>query len=62
MSKARFERRKPHVNIGTIGHIDHGNIARLLSICNLSFKILLVILFLRSLDRRISLNFDNFSR
>ncbi len=24
MSKARFERTKPHVNIGTIGHIDHG--------------------------------------
>ncbi|MFW5486833.1 MAG: elongation factor Tu [Desulfovibrio sp.] len=24
MSKAKFERSKPHVNIGTIGHIDHG--------------------------------------
>ncbi|MFK0150998.1 elongation factor Tu [Streptomyces sp. NPDC090499] len=24
MAKARFERTKPHVNIGTIGHIDHG--------------------------------------
>ncbi|HEX2030753.1 MAG TPA: elongation factor Tu [Actinomycetota bacterium] len=24
MSKKRFERDKPHVNIGTIGHIDHG--------------------------------------
>jgi elongation factor Tu len=24
MAKARFERRKPHVNVGTIGHIDHG--------------------------------------
>jgi elongation factor Tu len=24
MSKAKFERKKPHVNIGTIGHIDHG--------------------------------------
>ena len=24
MGKAKFERTKPHVNIGTIGHIDHG--------------------------------------
>ena len=24
MAKAKFERTKPHVNIGTIGHIDHG--------------------------------------
>ncbi|HEX5365223.1 MAG TPA: elongation factor Tu [Acidimicrobiales bacterium] len=24
MSKARFERSKPHLNIGTMGHIDHG--------------------------------------
>ncbi len=26
MPKQRFERNKPHVNIGTIGHIDHGKI------------------------------------
>ncbi|GAB6177862.1 elongation factor Tu [Desulfobaculum senezii] len=24
MAKAKFERKKPHVNIGTVGHIDHG--------------------------------------
>jgi translation elongation factor EF-Tu-like GTPase len=24
VAKAKFERTKPHVNIGTIGHIDHG--------------------------------------
>src|SRR5690625_4467738 len=24
MSKARVERTKPHVNVGTIGHVDHG--------------------------------------
>ena len=24
MAKERYERKKPHVNIGTIGHIDHG--------------------------------------
>ena len=24
MAKAKFERNKPHINIGTIGHVDHG--------------------------------------
>ncbi|MEM9754014.1 MAG: GTP-binding protein, partial [Planctomycetota bacterium] len=24
MAKGTFERTKPHVNVGTIGHIDHG--------------------------------------
>jgi elongation factor Tu len=24
MGKSKFERNKPHVNIGTIGHVDHG--------------------------------------
>ena len=24
MAKAKFDRTKPHVNIGTIGHVDHG--------------------------------------
>ncbi|MEJ2643018.1 MAG: hypothetical protein PVJ19_20305, partial [Desulfobacteraceae bacterium] len=24
MAKEKFERTKPHVNVGTIGHIDHG--------------------------------------
>ena len=24
MAKAKYERTKPHVNVGTIGHIDHG--------------------------------------
>ncbi len=24
MSKAKFERKKPHINVGTIGHVDHG--------------------------------------
>ncbi|KKM12674.1 elongation factor Tu [Clostridiales bacterium PH28_bin88] len=24
MGKAKFERKKPHVNVGTIGHVDHG--------------------------------------
>jgi elongation factor Tu len=24
VSKGKFERKKPHVNVGTIGHVDHG--------------------------------------
>ncbi|MBI3266805.1 MAG: elongation factor Tu, partial [Chlamydiae bacterium] len=24
MAKEKFDRKKPHVNIGTIGHVDHG--------------------------------------
>ena len=24
MGKAKFERNKPHCNVGTIGHVDHG--------------------------------------
>jgi elongation factor Tu len=24
MAKEKFERTKPHVNVGTIGHVDHG--------------------------------------
>ena len=24
MGKEKFERNKPHVNVGTIGHVDHG--------------------------------------
>ncbi len=24
MAKDKFERNKPHVNVGTIGHVDHG--------------------------------------
>src|SRR5213595_2992313 len=40
MGKQRFERTKPHVNIGTIGHVDHGKtsltaaITRMLSVHN----------------------------
>jgi len=24
MAKSKFERTKPHLNVGTIGHVDHG--------------------------------------
>ena len=32
MAKEKFERSKPHVNIGTIGHVDHGKTTTLKSI------------------------------
>ena len=32
MAKEKFERDKPHVNVGTIGHIDHGK-TRLTAAC-----------------------------
>ena len=28
MAKEKFNRSKPHVNIGTIGHVDHGKTTR----------------------------------
>ncbi len=33
MAKAKFERNKPHVNIGTIGHVDHGKTTLTSAIC-----------------------------
>lgn len=33
MAKEKFERKKPHVNIGTIGHVDHGKTTLTASIC-----------------------------
>ena len=33
MAKAKFDRTKPHVNIGTIGHIDHGKTTLTAAIC-----------------------------
>ncbi|MBL7048726.1 MAG: elongation factor Tu, partial [Nitrospira sp.] len=39
MAKAKFERTKPHVNIGTIGHVDHGKTSLTAAITKfLSFK------------------------
>ena len=33
MSKEKFERSKPHVNVGTIGHVDHGKTTLTAAIC-----------------------------
>lgn len=37
MAKETFERTKPHVNVGTIGHVDHGKTtltAAITKVCN----------------------------
>jgi len=34
MSKVKFERKKPHVNVGTIGHVDHGKTSLTSAITN----------------------------
>ena len=39
MAKAKFERTKPHINIGTIGHVDHGKTTLTAAItCTLAVK------------------------
>ncbi len=38
MAKSRFERNKPHLNIGTIGHIDHGKTTLTAAITNVLHK------------------------
>ena len=38
MAKAKFERSKPHVNIGTIGHVDHGKTSLTAAITNVLAK------------------------
>ncbi|MBI3377478.1 MAG: elongation factor Tu, partial [Nitrospirae bacterium] len=39
MAKAKFERTKPHCNVGTIGHVDHGKTTLTAAITKvLSFK------------------------
>ena len=40
MAKAKFERNKPHVNVGTIGHVDHGKTtltAAIATVCSKTF-------------------------
>ncbi len=38
MAKAKFDRSKPHVNIGTIGHVDHGKTSLTAAITNVLAK------------------------
>ncbi|ALS31621.1 elongation factor Tu [Pseudoalteromonas translucida KMM 520] len=39
MAKAKFERVKPHVNVGTIGHVDHGKTTLTAAITNVLAKV-----------------------
>ena len=39
MAKAKFERTKPHLNIGTIGHVDHGKTTLTAAITNTLSKV-----------------------
>jgi elongation factor Tu len=38
MSKEKFERNKPHVNVGTIGHVDHGKTTLTAALCTVLSK------------------------
>ncbi len=38
MAKAKFERTKPHVNVGTIGHVDHGKTTLTAAIATIAAK------------------------
>jgi elongation factor Tu len=52
MSKKKFERTKPHVNVGTIGHIDHGKTTLTAAITkNLSMKGLAEFMPFDSIDK-----------
>ena len=39
MAKAKFERNKPHCNIGTIGHVDHGKTTLTAAITKVCWRI-----------------------
>ncbi|WP_345341360.1 GTP-binding protein, partial [Corallincola platygyrae] len=39
MAKEKFERTKPHVNVGTIGHVDHGKTTLTAAITNVLAKV-----------------------
>ena len=38
MAKGKFERTKPHVNVGTIGHVDHGKTTLMAAITTILSK------------------------
>ncbi|MBS7351142.1 MAG: elongation factor Tu, partial [Comamonas sp.] len=40
MAKEKFERSKPHVNVGTIGHVDHGKSTMRAALATVLSKIL----------------------
>src|SRR2546425_471069 len=51
MAKAKFERTKPHVNVGTIGHVDHGKTTLTAAITKVAEgKGLAIVVFLNKCD------------
>ena len=40
MAKEKYDRSKPHVNIGTIGHVDHGKTTLTAAISSVAFHAL----------------------
>src|SRR3989442_1532744 len=46
MAKAKFERTKPHVNVGTIGHVDHGKTTLTAALT----KVAAIVVFLNKCD------------
>ena len=60
MAKAKFDRSKPHVNIGTIGHVDHG---KTITICGKEYKLecnALTYVKYKNFFKKVSI-FDHFS-
>ena len=47
MAKEKFERSKPHVNVGTIGHVDHGKTTLTAALTTILAKNLVVLQSLR---------------
>ena len=52
MAKQRFERNKPHVNVGTIGHVDHGKTTLTWGFVRSNFFLAMAGVMLPSLGRR----------
>ena len=50
MAKAKFERTKPHVNVGTIGHVDHGKTTLTCGLVRSNFAFAMVPFFLYSVS------------
>lgn len=42
MAKEKFERSKPHVNVGTIGHVDHGKTTLTAALTRVGAEVLVV--------------------
>ena len=52
MAKQKFDRTKPHVNIGTIGHVDHGKTTLTAAITKRQSEKLLIMLISIKLQKK----------